>query len=76
MPEEHSRGLVRAEQTAAVARLVRQLGLSADEAAEIAGIDPERMRRIIDGDGRGLTIERMDRIIEALDPEPWDGPNF
>lgn len=72
-----NRALIKANQTASVARLVRERGLTTVEAAGTAGIDEERLRRIIDGDTGGLTIERLDRIIEALDPDwPLPDPNF
>jgi hypothetical protein len=60
--------LVRADISASIRRRVRDLGLSVEAAAGIAGLDAEVMRGIVErGETRGLSIERLDRVIEALD---------
>lgn len=63
-----SLALTRSEITAAIRRRVSDYAMSIKEAAEAAGMDVKRIRRLVqDGDARGLTIERMDKVIEALD---------
>ena len=73
--DQASLSLTRAEITAAIRRRVVDYAMSVEEAAEIAELETKRMRRlVVEGDPRRPSIDRMDRIIEALDDavgNPW-----
>lgn len=54
--------------------LVNARGLSIAEAAELAGIEAETLLGIV-AHGRvdGISLERLDRVVEALEAAPGDG---
>jgi len=46
---------------------MRQRGLSVDEAAVIADVDPEELRGIIEGRVSHVSLETLGSIMEALE---------
>ena len=58
---------VNAELTFDISRLISDGGLTIDEAAGAAGMEPDALHGIVEGRTGGISIERLDRIYEAVE---------
>lgn len=63
---------LKANTTLAILDTIRQCGLSIEEAADIAGIDADRMRHIVERRAfKDFGVDELEEILEALDaPTP------
>ena len=68
--------VARAKDDAAVsiAALLHERGLSMAEAAELVGLEAEKLRGLVEhGRVDGLSLERLDKVVEALEVVPGNG---
>lgn len=60
--------LAKADAAIAISDLIGNCGLTIDEAAGVAGLEPDVLRGIVEkGRTDGFSIERLDRIYEAVE---------
>lgn len=60
--------LAKADAALAIGTAIRERGLSIEEAAAVAGMEPDRLLAIVEeGRTEGVSLERLDKLYEAIE---------
>ena len=67
--------LIKADAAISIATRIHERGLSIEQAAELVGMEADTLRGIVSkGRVDGVSLERLDRIVEALEPSSGRKP--